>query len=481
MTMTCYHALRLLALLPLLLLLGNAEANESNTNKTLSPYFQVAGDDEALPLQETRAQVDIAGVIASVNIRQVYQNSGNDPIEAVYVFPGSTRAAVYAMTMTIGERRVTAKIKERQAAKAAYQQAKKAGKRASLLEQQRPNVFQMKVANIMPGDRVVVELAYSELIVPEQGVYEFVYPAVVGPRYSELPVYGASDSDQWIANPYLHQGEKAPYAFGVEVSLAAGLPIQSIMSPSHDVTVAYDDHGAAKIGLKSAGADNGNRDYVLRYRLRGEEIETGLLLHRGETENFFLLLAQPPERVVNAAIPPREYIFVVDVSGSMHGFPLDIGKKLMVELLSRLRPTDGFNILFFSGGSSLLAERPLPATENNIEKAIEMMESQRGGGGTRLLPALQRAMRQPAASGVSRSFVVVTDGYIAVETDVFDYVKRNLNNANFFAFGIGSGVNRFLIEGLARKAGAANPSSSRRRTKRCRPRNVSATISKLRC
>ncbi len=454
MILTTHRPMRLLALLPLLLLPCCAAANETATDQTLSPYFSVSGDHEdgaeTLPLEETSAQVDIAGVIAAVKIRQVYRNRGDSPIEAVYVFPGSTRAAVNAMTMTVGERKISAQIKERQAAKTSYLQAKNSGKRASLLEQQRPNVFQMKVANIMPGDRVVVELAYSELIVPEQGVYEFVYPAVVGPRYSEIPASAAADSDAWIANPYLHQGEQSPYTFDIKVSLAAGLPIQAVMSPSHDVDVAYDQAGAAAIRLKSAGADNGNRDFVLRYQLRGKRIETGLLLHEGEQENFFLLLSQPPERVENAAIPPREYIFVVDVSGSMHGFPLDISKKLMVELLTRLRPSDRFNILFFSGGSALLADNPIAASKANIDKAIAMMESQRGGGGTRLLPALRRAMNQPAESGVSRSFVVVTDGYIAIETEVFDYVRNNLNNANFFAFGIGSGVNRFLIEGLAR-------------------------------
>nr|WP_305909779.1 VIT domain-containing protein [Methylomarinum sp. Ch1-1]MDP4522714.1 VIT domain-containing protein [Methylomarinum sp. Ch1-1] len=289
---------RLLALFTLLLLAGVAAANELENDKTLSPYFQIVGDGEeggeTLPLQETSAQVDIAGVIADVKIRQVYQNRGNSPIEAIYVFPGSTRAAVYAMTMTVGERKIVAKIKERQAAKVEYRQAKQAGKRASLLEQQRPNVFQMNVANIMPGDRIVVELAYTEMIVPEQGVYEFVYPAVVGPRYSELPSAGADDHDFWIANPYLQQEEKPPYAFDIKVSLAAGLPIQAVMSPSHDVDVAYGQQGSAAIRLKKAGADNGNRDYVLRYQLRGKEIATGLLLHEGEDENFFCCCRNRP-------------------------------------------------------------------------------------------------------------------------------------------------------------------------------------------
>jgi Ca-activated chloride channel family protein len=180
------------------------------------------------------------------------------------------------------------------------------------------------------------------------------------------------------------------------------------------------------------------------------------LLYQGEQENFFLLMAQPPQRVATENIPAREYIFVVDVSGSMHGFPLDTSKKLMRELLGNLRPIDSFNILFFAGGSSVLSETSLLVTPANINKAISMMENQRGGGGTRLLPALKRAMAFPAKETTSRSFVIVTDGYISVETEAFDYVKDHLNNANFFAFGIGSSVNRFLIEGLAR-AGQGEP------------------------
>ncbi|MCH9697269.1 MAG: VWA domain-containing protein [Gammaproteobacteria bacterium] len=436
------------------LLLSSGLAIAGEQDKTLSPYFQVIGEanneNEILPLQQTAAEVVIAGVIADVKVRQVYQNRGVNPIEAVYVFPGSTRAAVYGMQMTIGERVVVAKVKERQAARVAYTQARQAGKRASLLEQQRANVFQMNVANIMPGDQIVVELSYTELLIPEQGVYEFVYPEVVGPRYSETPVESAADTEQWIANPYLQEGEAVPYGFDIKTTIAAGLPIQALMSPSHQVDVHYDEQGSALIQLQPGSTNSGDRDYILRYQLRGKQIESGLLLYEGEQENFFLMMSQPPQRVKPEQIPSREYIFIVDVSGSMHGFPLNTSKRLMRSLLRDLRPNDSFNILFFSGGSKMLAQQSLLVTPANIERAIAMMESQRGGGGTRLLPALQKAMTIPAPETTSRSFVVVTDGYVSVEKEAFDYVRDHLNQANFFAFGIGSSVNRFLIEGLAR-------------------------------
>ena len=157
-------------------------------DKTLSPYFFVEGGDpdvDRLPLKDTRVDVAIAGVIADVTVRQVYENRGQRPLHARYVFPASTRAAVYGMTMTIGDVRIVAKIKEREQAKTEFEAAKKEGKSASLLEQSRPNVFTMNVANVMPGDTILVELKYTELLVPTDGMYEFVYPTVVGPRYSE--------------------------------------------------------------------------------------------------------------------------------------------------------------------------------------------------------------------------------------------------------------------------------------------------------
>jgi len=173
-------------------------------------------------------------------------------------------------------------------------------------------------------------------------------------------------------------------------------------------------------------------------------------------ENFFLLIAQPPERVAMEQVPPREYIFIVDVSGSMHGYPLDISKQLFKTLISGLRPADRFNVLLFAAGSSMLAERSLPATPENVRMAVDTIDHQRGSGGTQLLPALKKAMDSPKAEGYSRIVVIATDGYVAVETEAFDLIRQNLNRANVFAFGIGSSVNRFLIEGIAR-AGMGEP------------------------
>jgi Ca-activated chloride channel homolog len=421
-------------------------------DRTLSPYFFINSDNpdtDRLPLKSTSAAVNISGVIADVLVTQVYKNDGKKPLEAIYIFPASTRAAIYGMKMTIGKRVIEAKIKKRDEARRDYEQARDAGKNASLLEQQRPNVFQMNVANIMPGDTIKVELKYTELLVPTDRVYEFVYPTVVGPRYSNTKAGSVSPSEHWVENPYLRQGELSATVFDITAAINAGMPIKDLTCASHKVNAVYEGSSKVKVVLDKAEANGGNRDYILRYRLDGDKIQSGLLLTQGEKENFFVLTMQPPKRITSANIPGREYIFIVDVSGSMHGFPLTISKKLLSNLIGNLRSTDKFNVLLFSGGNSVMAEESLPATPANIQKAINVIERQQGGGGTELLPALKRALTLKKDDGFSRSVIIVTDGYVSVEEEAFDLIRNNLGNANMFAFGIGSSVNRHIIEGMA--------------------------------
>jgi Ca-activated chloride channel family protein len=426
---------------------------------TLSPYFFVEGGDpdvDRLPLKDTRVDVAITGVIADVTVRQVYENRGQRPLHARYVFPASTRAAVSGMTMTIGDVRIVAKIKEREQAKTEFEAAKKEGKSASLLEQSRPNVFTMNVANVMPGDTILVELKYTELLVPTDGMYEFVYPTVVGPRYSEKPENGARAEDVFVKSPYTRQGVAPKSEFHLAGVISTGVPIQELVSPTHQMTVRASGAGRAALQLADAERLGGNRDFILHYRLAGQKIGAGLLLYQGRDENFFLLMAEPPQAVARDEIPPRDYVFVVDVSGSMYGFPLDTAKKLLGDLVNVLRPTDTFNIVVFESGFEVFSRASVPATTPNLQRALQFIGNKSGGGGTRLLNGLQHAVALPRQPGLSRSVVLLTDGYIDAEADVFDYIREHLDDVNFFAFGIGSSVNRHLIEGVAR-AGLGEP------------------------
>lgn len=457
--MTKNHPIRHLLTLAVILALtvlatSRCLALEAKLDQTEAPYFEVKGG-ESFPLESTEVEVEIAGVIADVTLKQVYRNRGATPLEAKYVFPASTRAAVHGMTMKISDRVILAQIQEKQQAKETFEKAKDEGKTASLLEEHRPNVFQMSVANILPGDRVEVILQYTEMLVPTDQIYEFVLPTVVGPRYEGAPGQTGASGEKWVHNPYLTVPQQAMTvssqpAFTFQARIDGGMPLSDVTSPSHPVDIQYDGQTSCTVGLQPGGSRPDNRDLILRYRLAGEMVNTGLLLHRGEKENFFALMLQPPARTELAQIPPRDYVFVVDVSGSMRGFPLDVSKTLLRDLISSLRPTDTFNVMLFAGGSRVLSPTPLTATEGHIRRAVRFLANEHGGGGTELLPAMRRALALPKSEDTSRSVIIATDGYVSVETEAFDLVRENVNQLNVFAFGIGSSVNRHLIEGLAR-------------------------------
>jgi Ca-activated chloride channel family protein len=237
------------------------------------------------------------------------------------------------------------------------------------------------------------------------------------------------------------------------VNLSTGVPIADLRSSSHAPQIQWEGPALARVSLDK---DAGTRDFVLDYRLSGKEIQSGLLVFEAQKEKFFLLTVQPPARVAESDIPPREYIFVVDVSGSMNGFPLNTAKQVLENLIGNLKPTDTFNVVLFSGGSRVLAPASLPATAANVSTALSVIGRERGGGGTELAAGLNTAIKLPRGDRVSRSIVVVTDGFIAEEPEALSLIQQNLRNTNFFAFGIGSSVNRYLIEGIAR-AGQGEP------------------------
>ncbi len=431
------------------------EPEEEDMSKTLSPYFFIEGADTSVdrfPLKDTKVSVSINGTIAETYVTQTYTNEGKNPINATYMFPASTGVTVHGMKMQIGDQVISAKIKEREEAKTEFEQAKSEGKSASLLEQQRPNVFTMNLSNLMPGQTIRLELHYTELITSADGIYQFVFPTVVGPRYATPPSED-SDSSEWIAAPYLEDSETASGTYSIDVNLSTGVPITGLSCKSHDIDIAWKGESNAKVTLADPSDFAGNRDYILEYRLTGEDISCGLMLDKGESENFFLLMVQPPQRCKPEDIPPRDYTFVVDVSGSMSGYPLDTAKDLIRNLVTGLQETDTFNVVLFSGASTQLSPKPLPATEENVKAALELLEDQVGAGGTELAPALQSAVSLPSAKDAARSIVIITDGYISGEKEIFDLIRDNLATTNFFSFGIGGSVNRYLIEGIAKTGG----------------------------
>lgn len=436
-----------------------AQRGGDNDDKTLSPYFVVISNNpetDGLPLKATSVKTDIVGSIADVTVTQVYVNTGKNALEAIYTFPMSTRAAVYAMQMRIGDRRITAKIEEKKKARDDYEKAKQEGKRASLLEQSRPNVFTMNVSNLMPGDTIEVTLRYTELLVPEKGVYTFVYPTVVGPRYSS-PKHENGPDDGFVNTPYTHEGEAPTYTYDYALTIHGAMPLQDVKCTTHKMNLSTPNLRTATLRLDPSEKQGGNRDVIVSYSLQGNKIESGVMLYEGQDENFFLAMVQPPKRIQKEDIPPREYVFIVDVSGSMWGFPMDITKQLMRNLIVNLNPNDKFNVVLFSSNADIFSPTSVDATAENMEKAIEFIKGANKWSGTEVLDALKTAYAIPMADeDMARTFVIATDGYVDVEKACFEMVRKNSDKANFFAFGIGSSVNRYLIEGMA-FAGGGEP------------------------
>ena len=445
--------IKFLVLLIISLLSMDATAqSEQAATKTESPYFKSPKGDmelDDLPLKSTNATVKITGMIADVSIEQTYKNDGSKTLEAIYVFPMSDKAAVYSLEMHIGTRIIVASIKERNAARQEYEKAKSDGLRASLLEQERPNVFTMNVTNICPDDIIKVVVRYTEFIVPDEGVYSFVFPTVVGPRYN-----AKGNKAKFAGQPYRKNGESPSSTFSLNVDLLSNIPISIAECKTHKTSIQFPSDKSASVHLSNDEIYSANRDFILNYSLKGQGIESGIQLYDHGNEKFFMAMIQPPKRVASDVIPPREYIFVVDISGSMHGFPLEVSKKLLRNLISNLKPSDQFNVVLFAGSSEVLSPVSLSANKSHIDKSIRFIDSYNGGGSTELMGALQTSLALPRASkSLSRSVVIVTDGYVTVEKEAMELIRSNLNNTNVYAFGIGSSVNRFLVNGLAHAGG----------------------------
>lgn len=408
-------------------------------DQTECPYFSLINSDTtgvSFALASTHVEAVISGVIANVDVIQTYINDGDSVISASYVFPMSTRAAIYGMEMHIGDRHIVAEIRRNDEAQELFEEAQENGFTASLLEQERPNVFQMSLANIQPGDTLEVIMNYTELLVPEGGVYTFVFPTVVGPRFT-------SEELEWVSQSLQDEASVEATPLTLNLTINGGMPVEA-SSPSHPAVFTTTGSTTETSILTNPGSD-----IEVDFNLAGNAIETGMLRYENEEENFFVSIIQPPSPDIAYEAPNREYVFIMDVSGSMSGYPIQVSKQLISDLLSDLNFNDRFNIMFFAGGSATFAANSVPASLENIELAIEMIEQMNAGGSTQLLPALNQALAMTGTDGYSRTFAILTDGYITVEAEAFQLIREHLKDANFFSFGIGGSTNRHIIEGIA--------------------------------
>ena len=433
--------------------------------------LQIVGKDGKVtgfvPLKHTGVKTEISGFVARIEVTQEFENALPRAVEAVYVFPLPHDSAVDGMTMTVGQREIRAVIKEREEARKIYEAARNTGHTAALLDQERPNIFTQSVTNIPPGGKVEITLSVIELLKYEAGVYEFAFPLVVGPRYipgnpTAAPQQGTMpDTDQVpdasrISPPVasVHTGDAhAGHDVSMEVNLAAGVPVGDVESPSHKIFA--DRTGPDSYHVKLADdAVLPNKDFILKYKVAGMGIGDAVMAHADKSGGYFTLILQPPDKIPEAALVPRQLIFVLDTSGSMWGFPLEMAKKTIQRALDNLRKDETFNLITFSGDTRILFPEPVPATPENVARAKQVLAGAYGSGGTEMMKAIRTALGddagadKPMEADPLRVVCFMTDGYVGNDAEIIAEVKKH-TDARVFSFGIGTAVNRFLLTKMA--------------------------------
>jgi Ca-activated chloride channel family protein len=414
-----------------------------------------------LPLQHTEAHLQVSGFVTRATVTQRYTNPFDKPIEAVYVFPLPHDAAVDGMTMRVGDKTIRGLVKRREEARRIYEQAKASGQRAGLLEQERPNIFTQSLGNILPGDQILIEITYVDILdYRDEGAFELVFPMVVGPRYIPGEPAGRSgtgrvpDTDQVpdasrITPPVLKSGQRGGHDIALTVELDAAVPIQGVHSVSHAVDIT--ERGPTSRTIKLHPSDTlPNKDFVLRCQVAGQAPEMAFITHHDpERGGFFTFIALPQKEVDDSATVARDLIFILDTSGSMRGFPLDKSKQAMDRLIAGMRPGDRFNVVRFAGDSGTLWPAPRPNTEDNVRAARAFVQSLRGAGGTEMRKGITAALAQPSEAGRMRIAFLLTDGYVGNEQGILHSIEQERRGARIFTLGVGSSVNRYLLDRAA--------------------------------
>lgn len=405
-----------------------------------------SGAQAELPLERTDVDLEVAGSIVGASVTQRFKNPYERPLEVVYVFPLPQRAAVDAMEMKVGKRTITASIAPREQARAAYTAAVQQGRRAALLEQERPNMFTFSVGNIDPGATIDVKLHYFEVAQFDHGTYELVVPTTIGPRY--IPPQGVADATRISPDFARNTGAK----IGIHARIDGGNPLESVLTPAWDTDVKQTGN-QADIRLKNGDKEVANRDFVLKWRLKAESFEPAVFTHRSPDDKsgagYLTLMLEPKHDVATSEIAPRELVFLLDTSGSMRGAPLAAAVLAINRAIDKLGPQDTFQIIDFADAASTFSPRAVPNTAENRKRGHDYVANLRASGGTNQLVGIHAALSMPGEESRTRYVVFMTDGFIGNDVEVIALTRREIGKAHIFAFGVGSSVNRYLLDEVA--------------------------------
>jgi Ca-activated chloride channel family protein len=414
-----------------------------------------------VPVQSTEVEITVKGLIVEAVVEQRFENISSEWLEGIYVFPLPQGAAVHAMRLVVGDRVIEGEVQEREAARKVYQQAKSEGKKTSLVEQERPNIFTTSVANIGPGESIAVRIAYQEILDYDSGRFSLRFPMVVGPRYIPgSPVATPSEATGWafdtdqvpdasrITPPVLHPDEGKINPVKLSVTLDAGMPLERLICPSHPAEISAEKDGIRNIALDSAFAD---RDFVLEWvPARGREPRAAVFTEEMDGAYYVLAMVMPPaDEFVETVRLPRETVFVIDTSGSMGGASILQAQQALLMAVDQLRPEDFFNIIEFDSRFTVLWPESRPAMPAAVADAQRWVERLDANGGTEIMGPLLAALEDRAELTPLRQIIFITDGCVGNEDALFAAINTGLGRSRLFTVGIGSAPNSHFMERAA--------------------------------
>jgi len=406
-------------------------------------------------LMNTDVAMTINGLVARISVRQEFRNEGNDWVEGVYVFPLPDRAAVDRMRLHVGDRFIEGEIREKEQAKKEYERARDQGKKASLVEQQRANLFTTSVANIAPGELVVVEIEYLEDLRFDDGTFSIRFPMTLTPRF--IPGYALPDrkgsgwspettrvDDASLITPPMISASHA-HRLSLRASVDAGVPLEIIASRYHPVNIG--ENGGRYDVTLAGGTVPMDQDFELLWRPVPSAAPRALAF--SETiggEPHFLLMVMPPNQADAAPVTmPRDMIFIIDTSGSMHGVSISQARRAVLQALDGLQPNDRFNIIEFNSYTKSLFNQGVTANGPNIGKAHDFVRGLQANGGTNMRPALELALGASIDETHLRQIVFITDGSVGNEEELYALIEQQLGSARLFTVGIGSAPNSWFM------------------------------------
>ena len=433
-----------MAALCLLLVLGNGFAWAEQ-----GLYFE----GKEAPVLGATVEVRVTGIIARTKVTQIFQNPSSDWVEGIYIFPLPGDAAVDMLKMRVGDRTILGVIQEKEEARQTYEAAKRQGSKASLVEQQRPDVFTTSVAHVGPGETVEVAIELQQVVRWERGRFSLRFPMVVRPAESK-----DSQRGRLRLPPVLRRGSAPVNPFAFHADLYPGFPLAKVESPSHAITVVKGKGKDFRYAVDlTKGIEPADSDLILEWTPDvGREPRAVFYSEEVDGETYALLMVMPPDAPgAVASRLPRETVFIIDTSGSMSGPSMPQAREALLFGLGKLQPGDWFNVIEFDSKATSVFPESVPASPDAIEKARRFITGLSADGGTEMLPALQIAFRKSVPAGLVPQVVFATDGQLEDEAKVVPFLKANLGNRRLFPVAIGAAPNVPLLRGLGNLGGGS--------------------------